>query len=166
MNIKDEHLYQGAALTQIAEHPQFTAINAFKVKTGISRSSFIVNNNIAVYLKYATSPKKPYDEYIFTFGKKHLAELDKLAKKYEGVFVGMVCVEDREICALSLEQLMTLINRRRAAKKILEEQYTVCATLPKGGKFRVYVTPPGQRKTILGNQLLVARKAFPECLFS
>jgi len=31
MNIDDNHMYHGAALIQIAEHPQFTAINSLKV---------------------------------------------------------------------------------------------------------------------------------------
>lgn len=49
MKINDDHLYHGAALTQIVEHSQFAAINAFTVDGRISRSSFLVNNDIAVF---------------------------------------------------------------------------------------------------------------------
>ena len=59
MKINDDHMYHGAALTQIAEHPQFTAINAFKHANRPSRSAFRINDDIGVYLKYASKPKGP-----------------------------------------------------------------------------------------------------------
>ena len=40
MKITNEHLHHGAVLNQIAEHRQFTAINALKVKGKVSRSAF------------------------------------------------------------------------------------------------------------------------------
>jgi hypothetical protein len=46
MKINDDHMYRGAALTQIAEHPRFTAINAFK----FSRSAFKANDGIGIYI--------------------------------------------------------------------------------------------------------------------
>ncbi len=62
MEIREEHLYHGAALNQIAQHKQFTAINALKLKTRTSRSSFRVNDDIAVYLKYCNKPKGRFRE--------------------------------------------------------------------------------------------------------
>lgn len=53
MQIRDEHLYHGAALNQIAEHKKFTAINVLKVKGKASRSAFRINAQTDVYLKYA-----------------------------------------------------------------------------------------------------------------
>ena len=67
MKINDDHMYHGAALTQIAEHEQFTAINAFEHGGKTSRSAFIVNHDIGVYLKYAGKPVGRYKEYQFTF---------------------------------------------------------------------------------------------------
>jgi len=40
MKIREENLYHGAALNQVAEHKRFTAINALKVKGKTSRSAF------------------------------------------------------------------------------------------------------------------------------
>ena len=36
MKIGNEHLYLGAVLNQIAEHPQFTAINALRGRRDIT----------------------------------------------------------------------------------------------------------------------------------
>jgi len=53
-----------AAITQIAAHRLLTAINAFKDADNISRSAFRVNDDIAVYFKYATKSKRPHDEFV------------------------------------------------------------------------------------------------------
>lgn len=90
MKIHDDHKYHGAALTQIAEHPQFTAINAFGRGGARSRSGFIVNTDIGVYLKYATTKTKTFGEFVFTFNRQHLAEIDALAAKAEKTFVVFV----------------------------------------------------------------------------
>jgi len=34
MRINDDHMYHGAALTQIVEHPTFKAVNAFWLNGG------------------------------------------------------------------------------------------------------------------------------------
>lgn len=56
MKITDEHLYHGAALTQIAEHPSFTAINGIRIGGKLHRSAFRINDSIGVYFKYASKP--------------------------------------------------------------------------------------------------------------
>ena len=71
IKIRDEHLYHGAVLNQIAEHQRFTAINALKVKGKISRSAFKVNDDIGVYLKLSRKPKKgAFKEYQFTYNQE------------------------------------------------------------------------------------------------
>ena len=57
MRIHDDHMYHGAALTQIAEHPAFTAINAFEDKGTKSRCAFRINTAIGAYIKYSSAPK-------------------------------------------------------------------------------------------------------------
>jgi hypothetical protein len=51
MKIHDDHLYHGAALTQIAEHHLFTAINALKIGDNTIRVAYRINDLIAVYFK-------------------------------------------------------------------------------------------------------------------
>lgn len=166
MKINDDHLYHGAVLTQIAEHDQFTAINALKVNGDRSRSAFRVNDDIGVYLKYATKPTESFNEYPFTFNRQHLEELAAVADMVQRVFLALVCVKARQICLVKYGQLETLVKRRSKDKGADEDQYTLLATLPEGGKFRVYVNAPGRRKTMLGKPILVARNAFPDRLFS
>lgn len=165
MKINDDHMYHGAALTQIAEHPQFTAINAFKTAGSISRSAFKVNADIGVYLKYASKAKAPFSEYIFTFSVEHLAELKSLKRKSGSAFLALVCVKDRQICCLRYEEFLQLLDARKKAKGASEDQYTLLATLPAGKSFRVYVNAPGKRKTMLGKPIIVSRNGFPGIIF-
>ena len=142
-------MYHGAALNQIAEHERFTAINAYATDTGVSRSTFLVNNKICVYLKYATKPNS-LGEYVFTFNQSHLAELKKIERGRKRAFIALVCVEDREICCLPLKSFRELLNRRRTRLRKEEDQYTLLLSLPKGKSFRVYVSAPGKKMTTLG----------------
>ncbi|MEQ8763271.1 MAG: hypothetical protein RL885_05050 [Planctomycetota bacterium] len=165
MKINDDHMYHGAALTQIAEHPQFTAINAFKKAGAVSRSAFRVNDDTGVYLKYASRPKGSYDEYVFTFGQDHLAELDALKKGCTRVFLALVCVHERHICCLPYSEFLKLLAARKNAKGSPEAQYTVLVTAPAGKSFRVYMNAPGKRKTMLGDALIISRNNFPGVIF-
>jgi hypothetical protein len=164
MKINDDHMYHGAALTQIAEHPQFTAINAFKENGETSRSSFIINTDIGVYLKYASEAKKPFNEFTFTFLNSHLEELKKLESRFNKVYLGLVCVSAKQVCAISYEQFKSLLKVRCDAKGSEELVYTILVTAPVGKSFRVYVNQPGERKTSLGT-IIISRNTFPGCLF-
>jgi hypothetical protein len=110
MRIDDNHLYHGAALIQIAEHEQFTAINSLMNSAGKSRSAYRINTDIAVYLKYAAKPAKSYDEFIFTFQERQLDELAAIANSLPKLFLAMVCV--REICCLPYQRLIEMIAAR------------------------------------------------------
>jgi len=165
MFIDDDHLYHGAALLQIAEHKRFTAINPMKTTSGTARSTFRINDDIGIYLKYASKPKGAYDEYLFTFTNPHIAEVDEIAGKVERAFVGLVCVRDKHICCLSHHQLHRLVANRKKARGADEAAYTIVANLPRGKQFRVYVNAPGKKGKIAGGTLLVPRNSFPDMLF-
>jgi len=143
MRIRDDHLNHGAALIQIAEHPQFTAINSLKVKNVKFENAYKINDNIAIYLKYSTAPNKNYGEYIFTFTKAHLDELDVINKAHQKSFLALVCVKAREVCCLSYNQLDELIKRRRADFGHAENQYTLLVTAQPGKSLHVYISAPG-----------------------
>jgi hypothetical protein len=165
MKIHDDHLYHGAALIQIAEHPQFTAINAMKLKKNIVHTAYKINDDIGIYLKYARRPTKAFKEYPFTFNKEHLNDLSAIATSTNKLYIILVCVKGQEICCISYRELSTLIERRKKAKKDDEDQYTILVTIPTGKSMRVYVNVPGEKKKILGRQLVVSRNAFPSKLF-
>ena len=164
MRIDDNHLYHGAALLQVAEHAGFTAINSIEVLGQRSRSAYRINDNIGVFLKYASRPSR-IGEYPFTFTDEHLQELAAIDEMVESTFIALVCVRDREIACLTLSQLQELVARRRASRGMPEDQYVVLVTAEQGRRFRVYVNMPARRRTILGRPIVVRRRAFPDDLF-
>ncbi len=166
MKIDKDHMYHGAALIQIAEHPQFTAINAFNfANRGRSRSAYRINDSIGVYLKYAVAPTPSHGEYVFTFNSEHLSELARLAGVAKGLFVALVCVKARQICCLRYDELNSLIAARKHAKGEDESQYQVLVVAPDGKGFRVYANRPGVKNKAIG-KMRVNRSAFPDILFT
>ena len=175
MKIDDDHLYYGAAVIQIAEHPSFTAINEYARNGKAIRCAYWVNNDIGVYLKYRTKPSRTAywgknetraHEYLFIFNEESRQTLSKMAKGASSLFVGFVCVKDRQICCLPYSDFEELVERRRRHVGEDERQYVVVVSLLEGGQFRVYVTEAAKRNSVLGDPILVPRKAFPERIFS
>lgn len=164
MRINDDHMYHGAALTQIAEQPVFKSINAFWSKGKRSNCGFRINDSTGVYIKYAGSARGRTREYLFTFTEPHLREFNTLREHCPSVFAVLVCVGDKSICAASYGQIMDLIKLRADAKGCTEDQYQVIVEAPSNKQFRVYVNMPNRKGVRLG-ETLVARNAFPEILF-
>jgi hypothetical protein len=165
MRIHDDHLYHGAALIQIAEHPQFTAINSFKLRGEPNRSAYKINDHIGVYLKYCANPSKVYNEYAFTFNNHHLEALASMGTLVNKVVLVMVCVKAREVCCISYDELISMVDGRVKAKGGREEQYIVKVTALGGNSMRAYMDYPGKKKTMLGKAIVVPRNRFPGQLF-
>jgi len=166
MKIHDDHMYHGAALIQIAEHPQFTAINSLRIRGSTVANSYQINNDIAVSLKYACVPVGGFKEYIFNFTQANLAELTSIKDRYRKCFIALVCVQGREICCLSVEELFSLVERRRNAAGRKEDVYSLLVTAPKGRSLRAYVNKPGRKGMRLGKELIVSRSGFPNEIFA
>lgn len=170
MKINDDHLYHGAALTQIAEYPTFKAINAFEPTKGEkSRSAFIVNHDTGIYLKYATKhTANKFKEYVFTFTQAHLDELALLKTKHPRVYIVLVCYTAKgakEICTLTLDKFDEHRTAREKANHGPEPQYQLLVTAPANKGFRVYMNAPGRKKTSLEQQI-VNRNEFPKAIFN
>ena len=165
MNVKDDHMYHGAELIQIAEHERFTAINALKAGGQVIDVAYRINDDIAIYLKYASKPTRPFGEYPFTFTKRHSDDLARIAGANPKTFIALVCVKDREICCISYDQFKSLVALREKDKGKPEDQYVVLVTLPKGKSFRAYVNAPGRKKVKLGKDIKIPRNAFPNVIF-
>jgi len=160
--IKKKHFYHGAALAQIAEHSNFTAINA---DASVSGCAYIVNQGIGIYVKYAVEPKGKSREYSFTFLQDYLAQIKTLHDKYEGrVFVVMVCVSDG-ICALKAEVILDLIGKHNKVYGRDKNQYQIFVSAPSRKQFRLYVNDP-QKKGHKLYEVKVPRDAFPSVLFN
>lgn len=164
MKIHDDHLYHGAALIQVAEHPQFTAINSLNVDGEAHRSAYKVNDHIGIFLKYSVTPSRNYDEYTFTFNTDHLDALQQIDGKVETLVLVLVCVKDRGTCCITYDEFMKMVEKRRELKGSEEGQYIVKVTVPEGKSMRAYLDFPGKKKTILG-EIIVPRNRFPDLLF-
>ncbi len=165
MKIHDDHMYHGAALLQIAEHPRFTAINSIEVSGQKSRSAYLINDKTGIFLKYASAPNT-LGEYLFTFTTDHLRQLNEVSGQVTKTFTILVCVKAREIACLSLPQLQELVERRQKRKGTSEKQYVVLVKAPQRKSLRVYVSEPGRGKGPLGEPLVIKRRFFPDALFS
>lgn len=164
MKINDDHLYHGSALVQIAEHPNFTSINAFASKGKRSENGFLVNDTLAVYAKYAFKPFTAIGEYKFGFTDEARSELSRLASKREKVVIALVCVTAREICGVTYPEVKRLCELRELAKGAKEPQIDIIVRPVPRAQLRVYVNQPGKRRLTLG-QFLVPRSRFPHVLF-
>ena len=168
MHINEDHMYHGAALTQIADRPEFKAINAFP---GLkARGAFRINDDIAIYIKHASAPTKTvHEEYLFGFSPNNLAEVEELKKRCGKVFIVLVCVKDKEICVLTSAQFSKLIENRlkdyRAAYGKEDKQPTILVTAQSGKKFRAYVNQAKKKGGLIG-EIKIARNEFPGALFS
>ena len=166
MKVHDDHMYHGAALIQIAEHPQFTAINSLRIRGNTVGNSYQINNDIAVSLKYAGTPVGRFNEYVFNFTQANLAELASIKDGYPKCFLALVCVQDREICCLPADELLSLAERRKIAAGRKEDVYSLLVTAPKGRSLRAYVNRPGRKGMMLGKALIVSRNGFPNQIFA
>lgn len=165
MYIHDDHRHYGSALIQIAEHPKFTAINAYVIDGQISRCGFCVNNDIGVYLRYRSKPRgERLEIYRFRLSQENLDELKQMRKRFPKLFVALVCVEDREICCLPYCDLESFVRERRKAKGHDEPTYVIEVHLEPRQQFRVWISKPGKKGRYLLQQL-VPRSHFPQGLF-
>lgn len=165
MKLHDDHLYHGAALIQVAEHTKFTAINSLKIGKDKYTNAYRINDDVAVYLKYATNPNKAHSEYVFSFQSDHLDSLKEIAGHCKSTYLALVCVKDREVCCISYKELCALISAREKKKGEKEDQYAILVTAPTGKSLRVYINAPGVRGQMIGDPLLVPRNRYPDVIF-
>lgn len=165
MTIRDKHLYHGAVLNQIAEHPRFTAINALKIVGEIFHNAVKVNDDIVVYLKYRRDPTATHGEYVFNFNAANLSELERIRRAANDLYLALVCVSDSEVCCFRYEDMADLLAARKQAVGNIEPQYSVLVTLNEGEGFRVNVNAPGVKNEYIGDPVIVPRNACPNALF-
>ena len=165
MSFTDKQVYHGAVLYQIAEHPQFTAINVLKIDGRTSHNAFRINDDIAVYPKIGSEPSGRYHEYRFTFTTDQLLEIASIADQGNELYLALVCVKDREICCLRYDQLSSLIDARKSRLDRDEQQYVVLVTLEARQRFRVNMNAGDTMGMYVGNPILVPRNACPERMF-
>ncbi|ADN00376.1 hypothetical protein [Dickeya dadantii] len=165
MKIRLEHQYIGAAIMQIAEHDQFTAINYIDVNGRKINNAFFINNHCVIFCKYATE-HNINGEYVFTFNKDHIEQIEDIKEqKSVEVYICLVCISASEICCLSKNQYDQLINNRRKSKGNDEEKYNILVTAPSGRSLSAYVNAAGKKMEYAGNPIKISRNSFPDIIF-
>ena len=165
MRFNDKQLYHGAVLYQIADHAQFTAINALKIDGRTSHNAFRINADIAVYPKYASQPTRRFNEYRFAFTNEQLHEIKMIADQGIELHFAMVCVKDRAICCLPYEGLKRLMDARKRSVGKDEDQYVALVTLKAGQSFRVNMNAGHTVGQYVGDPIVIPHNACPERLF-
>jgi len=144
MRIRQHHLWHGAALQQIAEYHEFTAINRID---GGGRCAYLINDKIPLWVKYRS--ESPYH---FTFTLDDQRKIETLYERYnDQIWIALVCGKLREICLLSYYQYRTLWNGPSRA-------FSISVWAEHGKCFRVRSGRQELAKTIPKN-------AFPRKLF-
>ncbi len=165
MKIRDDHKYHGAALIQVAEHELFTAINSLKLGEKVFQNAYKINDEIALFLKYARNENEAFGEFVFTYSTHQLDELLEVRDGNVKTYVAMICVAAREICCISCDELVDMIDKRKKIKGAGEDQYNLLVTAPIGKSLRIYLNEPGKKNAKL-EEKIVSRKDFPERLFA
>lgn len=119
MQVKEMHLYHGAALTQIIEHASFKAINRIGKKYG----HYSINDRVRIMVKYR---KGDEGVWTFTFTVEELRTIKKDINTQHIVFLCLVCGQTT-ICALDQNQVFALIDLDA------KEQQSITVDIHEGG---------------------------------
>lgn len=120
-------LYHGAALCRIAHDERTKSICLLNKN---SNSSYLVNDEIGIYVKYSTKRMTPWT---FTFSPIHIEELLNLEKKADKVFLVFVC-KDNGIACLDIEEAKSVLdislekNQGVSASRRPREKYKIAGT--------------------------------------
>ena len=166
MKIRTEHQNLGAALMQIAEDDNFTAINPLRLRGAKINNAFLINADTCLFLKYGQEPKGAHQEYKFTFSSDVLDSIELSTEFYQKIFIGLVCVEDQEICLIDMEQMTEMLQARIKTAGQEEEVYQVLVTVPEGKSLRAYTNASGRKGVVAGREKVISRNRFPSGLFA
>lgn len=84
--------YHGVALCRIVHDDRVKSIKLYPTP---SNSSYMVNEEIGIFIKYSTKRMTPWR---FTFKQEHREELEEMSVLLKTVFVVLVCRDDGIAC--------------------------------------------------------------------
>ncbi len=143
MKIDLKDLYHGAALTQIAEHPSFKALNKINGKYG----HYLINTDRRVLVKYCRT-RPPWQ---FTFNPDDILTLRSDLGADGRTFLCLVC-SGETVCALDEGEIRQVLEINRTHIQWVRVGCRV------GGRLRVSGSRGELRRTVPHN-------AFPAKLF-
>ena len=124
MSIYSYDFYHGAVLNRLLDFGKSIEIQTFPSD---SNSSFTINQNTGIFLKYSEKRISPWR---FTFKKNHQEEIQHIRDLHKNVFIIFVCYDDGFAC-LSWEEY----------KKILDDHHDefewISISRVRGGKYNL-----------------------------
>jgi hypothetical protein len=104
--LKEFEFFHGVVLARILHGSK--SLVRIKNYSSTSNSSYIVNDNIGLYIKYSTKRMSPWR---FSFLKSHQDEIQEMKDILRQVFVVFVCNDDGIVC-LNFEELKEVLDNR------------------------------------------------------
>lgn len=100
---RDFESFHGLTLIKIIH---FKKINSISLYSSPSNSSYVLNDNIGIFIKHSAKRLSPWR---FSFLKEHQNEIKKMSEELEKVFVLLVCNDDGVVC-LSYRELKLILD--------------------------------------------------------
>ncbi|MDD3807317.1 MAG: hypothetical protein PHE86_04680, partial [Candidatus Marinimicrobia bacterium] len=102
--IKEYEFFHGVVFSRIAHsHSGFVKIKAHPTK---SNSSYVINDNIGIYVKYSSKRLSPWR---FSFKREHQDEILEMKNNFGEVFTIFVCNDDGIVC-LDFNELKQILD--------------------------------------------------------
>ena len=101
--IREFEFFHGAALINLIHNNKIYSIVTYP---SAYNASYVINNGIGIYIKYS---KKRISPWRFTFLIEHQDEIQEMQKKYEKLYILLVCNDDGIVC-LDFAQLKLILD--------------------------------------------------------
>jgi len=124
--IREHELYHGAALLKLLSSGALP-IEVRPFSTSGSKSSYLINGKIGVYIKHSSIRMSPW---AFTFQPAHQEELVEMEAALKNIFLLLVCERDG-VAVLTGSEIRTVLNMGQRAtqwisvKRGKRQQYQV-----------------------------------------
>lgn len=99
--MKNIDFFHGMVLTKIVQNK-----SACLKKYRGNNSSYIIDDQISVYIKYSSKRMSPWS---FSFSKIHIHEIRDMKNKIEKIFIILIC-DNNGICCLNYNEFCTVIS--------------------------------------------------------
>lgn len=123
MKMQEKHVFHGAALTQIVEHPSFKALNRASSRYG----HYLVNTDKQVFVKYRKSKRSPWQ---FVFSADEIRALRRAVDSDDDTYVCLVCGPST-VCAVSQDETREVVDLSTNSSQ------SITVEVPRGGSCRV-----------------------------
>ena len=91
--VREFEFYHGAAIARLINSRRNISIERYPA--GSNNASYVINNQIGLYLKHSTSRLSPW---VFTFKEGHQKEIQEMQRELGTVFVVLICGSDGMVC--------------------------------------------------------------------